>query len=357
MAESSVPLLLPASQSTPKRKRDDLITEQRALGPVPAPGLLTRTMFSFEAPQLSSEREDGSSSPRSRVAHQFRDLVLADGGGGAATAAPALQLPKASSTGNDSDSGGTSHGSDIRQPKFPPVIFDFDGASSCTYLEQPMDLADDQDPVLRKRVKLPDIEPEACDPATHDSASAQAAGPVHVDLNGRLSLAAGIDPYILKTVKAAEVGNLQKSYPSINRLSGAKSRGYRSTSPLEASRRSKTVVEAVDREEVVVVDPVRAELTWHEDEITVYDSEDKDDDGTGLNGIGFKPTAAVAHARAQKRRQQLQEYKKREERDDRARRNQRRREQLGDKPAPVRRTHSLLRVHFSDPESGAVVTT
>lgn len=370
MAESSVPLMLPPSQSTPKRKRDDLLTEQRALGTVSTPSLLTRTMFSFEAPQLSSERE-GSNSPRSRVAHQFRDLVLADGGGGAAAAAaPVLHLPSAtSSTRNDSDSGGTRHGNDLRQLKNPPVIFDFEGASSsdsgsigtssCTRPQQPMELDDDQDPVLRKRVKLPDMEPETSDPATGGGASDKAGGPVHVDLNGRLSLDAGIDPYILKTAKAAEVGSLQKSYPSINRLGVAKSRAHRSTStpPLGASRRSKTVVEAVEEDEVIVVDPVRADLTWHENEITVYDAEDKDDDGTGLNGIGFKPTAAVAHARAQKRRQQLQEYKKREESDARARRNQRRREQLGEKPGPVRRAHSLLRVHFSDPESDAVVTT
>lgn len=73
------------------------------------------------------------------------------------------------------------------------------------------------------------------------------------------------------------------------------------------------------------VDPVRAALTWHEDEITVYDPEDEDDDGVGINGIGFKPTPAIAHARTMKRRQQLAEYKKREEREARARRSLRRR--------------------------------
>ncbi len=68
----------------------------------------------------------------------------------------------------------------------------------------------------------------------------------------------------------------------------------------------------------VVVDPLRASLTWQEDEITVYDPNDADDDGTGINGIGFKPTPAIAHARALKRRQQLVEYRKREEREARA---------------------------------------
>jgi hypothetical protein len=69
----------------------------------------------------------------------------------------------------------------------------------------------------------------------------------------------------------------------------------------------------------------RASLTWQEEEITIYDPEDSDDDGTGINGIGFKPTAAVAYARGMKRKQQLAEYRKREEREARARRNMRRR--------------------------------
>ncbi|KAK4225448.1 hypothetical protein QBC38DRAFT_483044 [Podospora fimiseda] len=73
-----------------------------------------------------------------------------------------------------------------------------------------------------------------------------------------------------------------------------------------------------------VVDPLRASLTWQDDEITIYDPDDSDDDGTGINGIGFKPTPAIAYARTVKRRQQLAEYKKREEREARARRSQRR---------------------------------
>lgn len=69
----------------------------------------------------------------------------------------------------------------------------------------------------------------------------------------------------------------------------------------------------------------RASMTWQENEITIYDPDDSDDDGTGINGIGFKPTAAVAYARDVRRKQQLAEYRKREEREARARRSQRRR--------------------------------
>lgn len=85
----------------------------------------------------------------------------------------------------------------------------------------------------------------------------------------------------------------------------------------------------------------RASMTWHEDEITIYDPDDSDDDGTGINGIGFKPTAAVAYARGVKRKQQLAEYRKREEREARARRSQRRRASprsvAEDKPESVKK--------------------
>lgn len=81
-----------------------------------------------------------------------------------------------------------------------------------------------------------------------------------------------------------------------------------------------------EAEEAEITDPVRAALTWHDDEITVYDPDDEDDDGTGVNGVGFKPTPAVAHARNIKRRQQMAEYRRREESDARAQRSQRRRE-------------------------------
>jgi len=89
-----------------------------------------------------------------------------------------------------------------------------------------------------------------------------------------------------------------------------------------------------------ITDPVRAALTWHEDEITIYDSADSDDDGEGVNGIGFKPTPAIAHARSLKRRQQLAEYRKREDSEARARRMQRRR-------APAHVTPGLIELKSS----------
>ncbi|KAF2661567.1 hypothetical protein K491DRAFT_687346 [Lophiostoma macrostomum CBS 122681] len=78
--------------------------------------------------------------------------------------------------------------------------------------------------------------------------------------------------------------------------------------------------------------PPPTSLTWQDNEITghlVDPTTDPEDDGTGLNGIGFKPTPALAYARAQKRRQQLMDWRARETREARAKRSERRRRGIG----------------------------
>lgn len=78
--------------------------------------------------------------------------------------------------------------------------------------------------------------------------------------------------------------------------------------------------------------PPPSSLTWQDSEITghsVDPSQDPDDDGTGLNGIGFKPTPALAYARAQRRRQQVLEWKAREAKEARQKRSERRRRGAG----------------------------
>lgn len=111
-----------------------------------------------------------------------------------------------------------------------------------------------------------------------------------------------------------------------------------------------------------IVDPVRAALTWHEDEITIYDPEDEDDDGVGINGIGFKPTPAIAYARTMKRRQQLAEYKKREEREARARRSLRRRGGSSEQAQPGRAQLEAVdsadrKVRFTEAEPSVMIET
>lgn len=85
--------------------------------------------------------------------------------------------------------------------------------------------------------------------------------------------------------------------------------------------------------------PPPSALTWQDDEITGHltgPANDPDDDGTGLNGIGFKPTPAIAYHRAQRRKQQLQEWKARETREARAKRSQRRHRGVSARPQASR---------------------
>lgn len=85
--------------------------------------------------------------------------------------------------------------------------------------------------------------------------------------------------------------------------------------------------------------PPLSALTWQDDEITghlIDPGNDPDDDGTGLNGIGFKPTPAIAYQRAQRRKQQLQEWKARETREARAKRSQRRNRGVSARPPAER---------------------
>jgi hypothetical protein len=65
-------------------------------------------------------------------------------------------------------------------------------------------------------------------------------------------------------------------------------------------------------------------LTWHDSEITGHNPSDPNDDGYGINGIGFKPTAAIAWARSQKRQKQVSDWKTREALEERERRRERR---------------------------------
>ncbi|KAI1742724.1 hypothetical protein F4680DRAFT_25058 [Xylaria scruposa] len=353
--------------ATPKRKRDDSIAEMR-LSASPTSRYAAKTDFSFRPPSLQPVTrshdpiEDGSSSPRSRVARKFGDLAIKERSEG----------PEAGSIGTEPESGvGVTVAGTLRrighESVIPPDIarFDFDAGTTTTTTQEDMqlDLDDDDISAARKRTKT--FEPDAPLPgsATNNPAtetgdpSTQTIAPED-PVNDRLSVS--LDPTIKDSIETGQSG-LHKSYPSINRLADTKSRIRKrvGTPPLSSRRKGNAQSHAAkieeEEEDIVIVDPVRAALTWREDEITVYDPEDKDDDGTGINGIGFKPTAAVAYQRAQKRRQQLADYKKREESEARAKRNQRRRERLGG-AAEMARKHSIVRVHFSDKPPTTVMT-
>jgi len=88
---------------------------------------------------------------------------------------------------------------------------------------------------------------------------------------------------------------------------------------------------------------------WHDSEITGHNPDDPNDDGYGINGIGFKPTPAIAWSRSQRRKQQMTEYKNREAREAREKRSKRRKRFISDSEEALSVESSprkSVRVHF-----------
>ncbi|KAF9771758.1 hypothetical protein IL306_010576 [Fusarium sp. DS 682] len=296
--------------STPKRKRG----EETWASPIQFTFVHEPLSSSFppSSALASADTEDGSDSSRSRVlAHKFRGLALESGGG-------------ATVSNEDSDN------------------------------------LMDEDKSMRKRQKPDEIMSEADAAPTVQEV---------VDLDGK-SVLPSKEPLQASVGHAQEEsqphhtqkqnnGSLHHAYPSINRLSESKSRVKKRTGspPLRMKPPSRRPFDDLDEEEVQIVDPVRAALTWHEDEITIYDPNDEDDDGIGINGIGFKPTPALAHARAMKRRQQMAEYRKREESEARARRSQRRGRGSGVKFGRSEEQSPPRKVRFTDAEAQNIAIT
>ena len=94
-------------------------------------------------------------------------------------------------------------------------------------------------------------------------------------------------------------------------------------------------------------------LHWDDSEITGHDPSDPDDDGEGINGIGFKPTAAMARDRSERRRRQLEQYKKREDaeaRAARAKRSEARRRAMMGEEDKAKEDAEARRVRFAEKE-------
>ncbi|KAH6606028.1 hypothetical protein Trco_005181 [Trichoderma cornu-damae] len=280
---------------TPKRKRG---------ADVSFPPLV----FSFDL-AATGLAEDGGDSPRSAtVVHRFRGLALGGGGGsggGAAGAADEMGVESDASTRKRQKSDEDAHTAAQVQPQPKPQL-------------EPG----------------PEMDPTAV-----------------VGMAGDSVLQLSVPP------PSAE-GLPRTIFPSLDRLSESQSRKKRAGTPplrFKAGHPQDGLSDADNEAEVV--DPLRASLTWHEDEITIYDPNDKDDDGTGINGVGFKPTPALAHARVMKRRQQMADYRKREENEARNKRSQRRR---GEMTASARRdpkSSPSRRVRFMDAESRNLTMT
>ncbi|PMD42073.1 hypothetical protein L207DRAFT_424428 [Hyaloscypha variabilis F] len=326
--------------SSPKRKRNPpAISTIPPTPPSSSPPESSMLRTSSLPPSIVAEEEiyragggggsgAGSSSPRTKVAYNFQGLRLEDAGDVAR-----LDL-----------SG---------QRALPPLHVD-------------------DEAVVRKRVKIlgngrgrglgGDGEVEVEIPETPDFAvvigSERVSGavdPVIGQMAEGVVLSNEVDPVIFRGSGGGQVAKLkgaglQRAYPSINRLADSKSRTKKraGTPPLGGK--------GEDGKEMMIVDEERAALTWHDDEITGHDPDDPDDDGEGINGIGFKPTPAEAYARAQKRRAQMAEYRNREARDARKMRSERRR---GSDLAKASReeAETARRVRFMEAEAKSVIPT
>lgn len=362
--------------STPKRKRTDAAGDD-----VPSQ---INIHFSFDASQgLLSE---GGDSPRTKVAHRFRGLALADSGGGAAAADGPLHDTE-SEPGRHTTYGDSSHEMEVdedeskmrKRSKLTPPSVTSDGSPRLKHQTVPIAQPQHQPlpqplPLLSaKRDEIPEtpavtkIEPQAA-AVTESGTFPQGDGRVLFNLSVPIGqpTAESAPPLAPAPVKAAPSKQPKQSSAANNRaLESLKSKGRRrsGTPPLVASA---SKLASADQQQpgdaaAEVIDPIRAALTWHEDEITVYDPDDEDDDGVGINGIGFKPTPAIAYARTMKRKQQLAEYKKREEREARARRSSRRRGSPDRAPKMQRKesagSENARKVRFTDSESAKMITT
>lgn len=328
--------------STPKRKRIDCMTEDSP-SPVSVP-------FSFDVNGPIAVPASGSSSPRTKVAHRFRGLALTDHGYGPASG-PAAHAHGAHGSGLGG--GGVASAA-------VSVHAHHDNETAKT--AQPFDRrmqVDEDEAIMRKRTRIsPDLDTSAAPlrlaepsqapveiPETPDSRKSQSSTAAQLTSQApHFAPIASDEPPNPGTVgqllfdqaifsssprpSPSKLFTQPLSAPSNRPVESVKSRVRKraGTPPLTSTNNIKSTNAGQAAETATeIIDPIRAALTWHEDEITVYDPEDEDDDGVGINGIGFKPTPAIAYARTVKRRQQLAEYKKREEREARARRNLRRR--------------------------------
>lgn len=265
----------PAFHPSPKRKRDQ---------PPPFVPLLNTSLHSASTPPKGSPTLSGADSPRNVVADQLRGMTIA-------------AIPMSPLTPTD----------DLvrKKPKLAAMRED-----SLTSLE---DFTDAQlvswelqrvPDALTVKISKPPLSPREI-PETPQAESSQPQPRTFSEL------AASAQPTIFgsptKTVSLDTSPSEQHN--SKSRAQGPQPRP-RNKSP----------------------SPPLASLTWQDNEITghlVDPRTDPEDDGTGLNGIGFRPTAAIAHARAQRRKQQLMDWRAREAKEARAKRSERRRRGVG----------------------------
>lgn len=260
---------------------------------------------------MVTDNDSTAGSPRTKVAYGFQGLRLEDAG---SVGRFELDLPVVQKGGFDS------------------THFGMDGARDVDMLGEEG---------VRKRVKVLKKPLREVPETPHQIGRTQergkqfgiVIGPERVvdprlkDAAKGVTLSNEVDPVVFRGTPiqrggSSGMGDLRRAYPSINRLVDSKSRARKMDGNGNTIMPETNIQRGnVDRE----VNLERSDMTWHDDEITGHDPTDPDDDGEGINGIGFKPTPAEAYSRAQKRKQQMAEYRNREAKEARKMRSERRR--------------------------------
>ncbi|KAL2417892.1 hypothetical protein ABEF95_005424 [Exophiala dermatitidis] len=125
----------------------------------------------------------------------------------------------------------------------------------------------------------------------------------------------------------------------------------RAVLPITSGKTSKKIEPKSSRAKSPPLPTEISDSFWQDSEITGHDPKDPDDDGYGINGIGFRPTAAIAWSRSQRRKQQLTEYRNREARDARQQRSERRKRVIDDSneiPSTESSPRKSVRFRFED---------
>ncbi|KAK4040815.1 hypothetical protein C8A01DRAFT_35188 [Parachaetomium inaequale] len=284
--------------TTPKRKRNEMLDDGTLK-------LNIATQFTFD---VNSGFDDGNASPQTRVVHRFKGLVLGGGGGGAG---PSAGFPTIDNEAKDASR---------KRIKLPDVEM-LDADSPAAAAAEPAYPSPPRRPRFNKggSPSRRRASPKSVRLALDDAVVGQSETVAHTssDQDNDDTTTPSLTPPTPPAVTSRPLP--QQQQPRTTKRAGTPP--FRTTTTKPPSPESSTIT-----------DPLHASLTWHDDEITIYDPDDSDDDGTGINGIGFKPTPAIAYARTVRRRQQLAEYRKREEREARAKRSLMRRR--GASPAP-----------------------
>ncbi|KAK4249328.1 hypothetical protein C7999DRAFT_39584 [Corynascus novoguineensis] len=303
--------------TTPKRKRSEMLSDD-------ALRLNTTTQFTFD---VNSAAEDGNASPRTRVAHRFRGLALGSGGGG--------NRPQAESSAIDNDAEDSSR----KRIKLPDVeMTDADSPPAIGLSASLQGSPSGRRPSLKSaHIALDDAVVSQSERVAHtgtdddndnDNDNDNDDNNTKNDKESNLTptpLLNPPSPSPIVTSRPHPQPRTKKQRAPWKKRAGTPPFPARSKSLPSSETTTTATGSTTTTTTTTITDPLRASLTWQDDEITIYDPDDSDDDGTGINGIGFKPTPAIAYARAVRRRQQLAEYRKREEREARAKRSARRR--------------------------------